>query len=244
MIFKKSPFPNYHQLQKIIKKAILAQEVKPGEMIPSEREYAETYCISKMTVRQALSNLVDEGYLYRVRGKGTFVAPMKMEQPKAIIGFSEHTFSKGMKPETSVITFKEINSSLELAEKLNVARGAILYELHRLRLVDELVIGFERLYIPKDLAPNLTLKQSAASICEYMEKKVGLTIQKGSEIIEASTANKRDSVVLNIEEGSPVLKIERRSMLGSCTPFELAKSVYRADRYQYKIDMERQKNTI
>lgn len=77
MIQKNSPSPIYHQLEEEIKGAIQSLELVPGEMIPSEKEYTEKYGISRMTVRQAISNLVNGGYLYRQRGKGTFVAEQK-----------------------------------------------------------------------------------------------------------------------------------------------------------------------
>lgn len=81
MIQKNSLSPLYYQLEEEIKEAIQKLELAPGEMIPSEKEYTEKYEISRMTVRQAISNLVNDGYLYRQRGKGTFVAQQKLEQP-------------------------------------------------------------------------------------------------------------------------------------------------------------------
>lgn len=77
MIDKQSPIPIYYQLEQYMKEKIEKGEWQPGEMIPSERELAEMYDISRMTVRQAVNNLVNDGYLIRRRGKGTFVAAQK-----------------------------------------------------------------------------------------------------------------------------------------------------------------------
>lgn len=78
MINKHSPLPIYYQLEQGIKEMIEKGQLQPGEMIPSEREWAEMYEISRMTVRQAINNLVNDGYLVRKRGKGTFVATKKL----------------------------------------------------------------------------------------------------------------------------------------------------------------------
>jgi GntR family transcriptional regulator len=240
MIQKNSPLPIYYQLEEGIKEAIQQQELIPGEMIPSEREYAEKYGISRMTVRQALSNLVNDGYLYRQRGKGTFVAHQKIEQPlQGLTSFSEDMRSRGLEPSTRVISFTEVEASHDLAAKLEVEAGALLFELKRVRLADQLPMAYEMLYISKELAKGLTKEIAVNSIYDYVENKLGLKIQHGRQVLEASIARKTEAEMLEVAEGAPVLLIERRTTLDTNKPFELVRSVYRADRYKFTIDMER-----
>ncbi|MGX1194445.1 GntR family transcriptional regulator [Metabacillus sp. SLBN-84] len=240
MIQKNSPLPIYYQLEEAIKEAIQNQELTPGQMIPSEREYAEKYGISRMTVRQALSNLVNDGFLYRQRGKGTFVAHQKIEQPlQGLTSFSEDMRSRGLEPSTRVISFKEVPASHDLASKLEVEAGTSLFELKRIRLADQLPMAYEMLYISKETAPDLTEKIAQSSIYEYVENKLGLKIHHGRQVLEASIARRTEAEMLQVEEGAPVLMIERRSTLESNKPLEVVKSVYRADRYKFTIDMER-----
>jgi GntR family transcriptional regulator len=240
MIQKNSPLPIYYQLEEGIKVAIQQQELMPGEMIPSEREYAEKYGISRMTVRQALSNLVNDGYLYRQRGKGTFVAHQKIEQPlKGLTSFSEDMRSRGLEPSTRVISFTEVKASHDLAAKLDLEAGAPLFELKRVRLADQLPMAYEMLYISKELAQGLTKEIAVNSIYDYVENKLGLKIQHGRQVLEASIARKTEAEMLEVAEGAPVLLIERRTTLDSNKPFEVVRSVYRADRYKFTIDMER-----
>ncbi|UAL53777.1 MULTISPECIES: GntR family transcriptional regulator [Metabacillus] len=240
MIQKNSPLPIYYQLEEGIKEAIQQQELIPGEMIPSEREYAEKYGISRMTVRQALSNLVNDGYLYRQRGKGTFVAHQKIEQPlQGLTSFSEDMRSRGLEPSTRVISFTEVEASHDLAAKLEVEAGALLFELKRVRLADQLPMAYEMLYISKELAQGLTKEIAVNSIYDYVENKLGLKIQHGRQVLEASIARKTEAEMLEVAEGAPVLLIERRTTLDTNKPFELVRSVYRADRYKFTIDMER-----
>ncbi|MCM3594830.1 GntR family transcriptional regulator [Metabacillus idriensis] len=240
MIQKNSPLPIYYQLEEGIKEAIQQQQLMPGEMIPSEREYAEKYGISRMTVRQALSNLVNDGYLYRQRGKGTFVAHQKIEQPlQGLTSFSEDMRSRGLVPSTRVISFKEVEASIDLAAKLEVKAGAPLFELKRVRLADQLPMAYEMLYISKELAHGLTEEIAVNSIYDYVENKLGLKIQHGRQVLEASFARKTEAEMLEVAEGAPVLLIERRTTLDTNKPLEVVRSVYRADRYKFTIDMER-----
>src|SRR5699024_385163 len=98
MIDKNSPIPIYYQLEEHIKKLIQDGELTPGDMLPSEREYGERYSISRMTVRQAITNLVNGRILYRVKGKGTFVMEQKMEQDlQGLTSFTEDMKARGLK---------------------------------------------------------------------------------------------------------------------------------------------------
>ncbi|MCK1991203.1 GntR family transcriptional regulator [Peribacillus muralis] len=240
MIHKNSPIPIYYQLEEAIKKAIQNHRLLPGEMIPSERDYTEKYEISRMTVRQAISNLVNDGYLYRQRGIGTFVAHQKIEQPlQGLTSFSEDMQSRGHEPSTRVISLTEIKADSDLAAKLEVEAGTPIVELKRVRLADRLPMSFETVYLSKDLSRGMTEEMAQTSFYSYIEKTFRLKIQYGRQSIEASIAQKTEAEMLGIAEGAPVLLIERISRLDSKKPFEVAQSVYRADRYKLTIDMER-----
>jgi GntR family transcriptional regulator len=242
MINKNSPLPIYYQLEQGIKEMIEKGQLKPGEMIPSERELAEAYNISRMTVRQAINNLVNDGYLVRKRGKGTFVAAMKIEQPlKGLTSFSEDMRARGMEPGTTVLDFNIVPASSLLAQLLDVREGADLYEIRRIRLADGLPMALETLYIPCTLVPDLTREIVSGSVYDFIEKELGLTIQSGVQVIEASVAHKMEAELLQIKEGAPVLLMQRRSYLNDGRPLEVVKSVYRGDRYKFTIEMERSK---
>lgn len=240
MINKHSPLPIYYQLEQNIKEMIEKGELKPGEMIPSEREWAETYEISRMTVRQAINNLVNDGYLVRKRGKGTFVATKKIEQPlKGLTSFSEDMRARGMEPGAKVLYFHIIPANPSLAEQLDVREGADIYEIRRIRLADQLPMALETAYISCSLVPNLAAENISSSIYDFIENKLGLTIRFATQVLEASVARKMEAEMLQIKEGAPVLLIQRNSYLDNGQPLEVVKSVYRADRYKFMIEMER-----
>jgi GntR family transcriptional regulator len=240
MINKHSPLPIYYQLEQGIKEMIEKAQLKPGEMIPSERELAETYEISRMTVRQAINNLVSDGYLVRKRGKGTFVAAKKIEQPlKGLTSFSEDMRARGMEPGTNVLEFRIIPANQSLAQQLDIREGGDIYEIRRIRLADQLPMALETAYVPCALVPGLTREIVSGSVYEFIENELGLKIKSGVQVLEASVARKVEAEILQMKEGAPVLLIQRNSYLENGQPLELVKSIYRGDRYKFTIEMER-----
>ncbi|MBA2873281.1 GntR family transcriptional regulator [Thermaerobacillus caldiproteolyticus] len=240
MINKHSPLPIYYQLEQGIKEMIEKQQLKPGEMIPSERELAETYDISRMTVRQAINNLVNDGYLVRKRGKGTFVAAKKIEQPlKGLTSFSEDMRARGMDPGTNVLDFHIIPADQSLAQQLDIREGSDIYEIRRIRLADQLPMALETSYLPCALVPGLTRGIVSGSVYEFIENKLGLTIRSAVQVLEASVARKVEANLLQVKEGAPVLSIQRNSYLENGRPLEVVRSIYRGDRYKFTIEMER-----
>ena len=104
-IYRNSPVPRYHQLKEILREKVSTEEWKPGDLIPSERELSETYSISRMTARQAITDLVNEGLFYREQGRGTFVADNRItQQLLQLTGFTEDIQARGQRPSTIVLS--------------------------------------------------------------------------------------------------------------------------------------------
>ncbi|RFU63274.1 phosphonate metabolism transcriptional regulator PhnF [Bacillus sp. V59.32b] len=241
MINKNSPVPIYYQLQEQIKNMIEKGELTPGDLISSEREYAERYQISRMTIRQALTKLVDEGYLYRVKGKGTFVTERKIEQPlQGLTSFTEDMKARGMVPGNELLSFEIIPANNLIAGHLNIQEHGPVYEIKRIRLADDVPMALETTYIPANLIKGLTDEiMRHQSLYDYIEDQQHIKIDRGEQVIESSIADQMESQYLKIKKGSPILLIQRKSYLEDGTPIELVKSVYRADRYRFMINMKR-----
>jgi GntR family transcriptional regulator len=185
MIDKSSPVPIYHQLEEYIKQQIENGTLKIEETIPSEREYAERYQISRMTVRQALNNLVTEGYLYRQKGRGTFVSKQKVEQQlQGLTSFTEDMIARGMKPGNRLISFEIIPASKQIASRLKLSEHAPVYEIKRVRLADDVPMAFETTYVPANLIKGLTEEIITDSLYRYVEEKLSLVIFEASKQIE------------------------------------------------------------
>lgn len=240
MINKNSPIPLYHQLEEHIKELIEIGELKPGGSVPPEREFAEKYKISRMTVRQAFTNLVNEGYLHRMQGKGTFVAERKIEQAlQGLTSFTEDMKARGMEPGTQLIRFEIIPAPSQIAGQLAIPEYGPVYEIKRIRLADGVPMAIETNYISANLIQGITEKIVNQSLYAYIESQLFLNIDRASQIIESSIASPNEAKLLNISKGAPVMLIQRNTFLKDGTPVELVKSVYRADRYKFMIQLNR-----
>ncbi|MCM3616496.1 GntR family transcriptional regulator [Sutcliffiella horikoshii] len=240
MIDKTSPIPMYYQLESHIKNQINAGIILPGDSIPSEREYAENYGISRMTVRQAINSLVNEGLLYRKKGSGTFVSEKKIEQPlQGLTSFTEDMRKRGMSPTSELIHFEVIPATTFIANELKINEYAPVYEIKRIRLADGEPMALETNYLSANMVKGLTEEVVNASIYAYIEEKLNLRIAHADQLIESIKASTEDGKLLKIEKGHPMLYIQRNTYLQDGTPLELVKSVYRGDRYKFHIKMNR-----
>lgn len=240
MINKNSPVPIYHQLEEYIKQQIENGILMEEASIPSEREYAERFQISRMTVRQAINNLVSEGYLTRQKGRGTFVNKKKVEQElQGMTSFTEDMLSRGMSPSSTLLSFQIIPADKKTAFDLRIEENDSVYKIKRIRLADGAPMALETAYIPVELVPGLTEENSNLSLYQYIEEHLSLSISEATQEIEASIASSDDAETLGINIGDPILLIERISYLQNEVPFELVKSTFRADRYRFVHTMKR-----
>lgn len=240
MVDKQSPLPFYFQLEEAIKKRIEKGELAPGQMIPSEREYAEHHGISRMTVRQAITNLVNDGYLYRQKGKGTFVARKKIEQKlQGLTSFTEDMKARGMKPSSRLIRFKIVPASEVVAQELAIQVYDPVYEIQRVRLADDLPMALETTSIPANLVHGLTEEHVRGSLYQYIGAVLETPIDYARQMIESSSAREVESEYLGVKKGSPILLIQRNTYLSDGTALEVVQSAYRADRYKFMIEMHR-----
>ncbi|MBM7539903.1 GntR family transcriptional regulator [Amphibacillus cookii] len=242
MINKDSPIPIYYQLEEIIKQKMQSEELQPGDLLPSEREYAEAYHISRMTVRQAINNMVNAGLLYRQKGRGTFVAEQKFEQDlSGLTSFSEDMKKRNLNPSNQLISIQLINNIPLINDRLNLNTDDFIYEIKRLRLANEEPIALETIYTPEKIVGEIDQAHVTKSFYDYIENQLNLKIKHGIQTIEAALANKDEIKYLNIKKGDPILLMQRTSFLigQEGTPIEYVKSAYRADKYKFNMQMKR-----
>ncbi|MFA9556599.1 GntR family transcriptional regulator [Evansella sp. AB-rgal1] len=241
MINKNSPIPIYYQLEELIRNNIENGIFREGDLVPSERTLSEEYGISRMTIRQALTNLVKEGLLVREKGKGTFVAKKKLEQPLMnLTSFSEDMKGRGLEPSTILIGFEEVQLSATECKELNIDVKSISYRVKRLRLADGIPMAYEELVSPKSLLGEVNETMFLQkSFYNHIEEKLKLRIDSAKQTLEPAISNEIESNLLHIKIGSPVLLMRRIGFLADGTPFELVKSVYRGDRYKFITEMKR-----
>jgi GntR family transcriptional regulator len=235
-LHRDGPVPLYCQLKQLLKEQLLqSSPCPPDTRIPGEEELAATYRVSRMTARQAIVELVNEGILYRRAGKGTFVARPKIERKLArLTGYFDEMASRGFQPGSQILEESVIQAGLKIAGFLDLRIDDRVLQVFRLRLADEEPMALQTFHIPFDRCPELVEDDlSCNSLYHLLEQKYGLKLGHAEERITATTASRRQAALLSIDKDAPLLQIERLTFLDSGVPIEFVENFYRADRYVY-----------
>lgn len=240
MLDKQSRIPMYVQIEEELKRRVDEGEFAIGAAIPSERELTELFGVSRMTVRQSITNLVNEGLLYREKGRGTFVAVPKVEQPlNGMTSFTEDMQARGLVPSNKLLSFEKMMPDQNIAKELRLDRKEEVYLVERIRYADEKPMAIERTYLPVKLFPKLSREALKGSLYSLIEQEQKQSISHASQRMEAALAKKEDAEFLQISVPAAILIIERTSYLSDGLPFEIVRSIYRADRYKFITEIQR-----
>jgi GntR family transcriptional regulator len=232
---KDSSVPIYSQVERIVMDMIDSGRLSAGQRAPSEREIAETLGISRMTARAAMSNLVADGYLYSVPGKGTFVSNPKMRQELLeLTSFTEDMRNRGLKPGSRLLDIGVTHQASEkIYRTLELPVGEDLIRIHRLRTADGVPMCLETSYLPRSYVPWL-LEEDFESGSLYLGlESHGIELVRAEEHLEATVVRETESELLTVPVGSPALLIERTTYTEGDRPIEYVKSLYRGDRYRF-----------
>ena len=212
MINKNIPIPIYYQLMQEIKDSIENGELKPGDPIPTEFEIMTAHGISRATVRQAILQLVNEGYLRRIKAKGTFVKSPQ-EKPRflgSLKGFSQEMQQDGILHYTKVLDNRIISAPLKISEKLHLENEAPIFYLKRLRFVKEEPVLIAESHLPAKLFTGIEDKNfEDVSLYETMEKNYGIVLHHGRrEFMPVMPSSTEDVELLKISSKVPILYVE------------------------------------
>ncbi|MCR2821477.1 GntR family transcriptional regulator [Lederbergia panacisoli] len=234
-----SVIPLYHQLKELLKESIEKDGVKPGDKMPSENELCTQFNISRNTAKKAIEDLVQEGVLKRIKGKGTFIAKPKLEQ--SLTGF--YSFSKvmqesGLESKDIMIDLKVVKPTTKVMRILQLHRNDKVIELKRLRCANNEPIILETSYIPERLVQGISTKDiQNSSLYDVMEKTFGIMVAKAKEVFEPILIQEYESKYLEVKEGYPALLLERIAFDTSETPVEFCHSVVRGDRCRFYTEL-------
>jgi GntR family transcriptional regulator len=231
---KSSFTPMYFQIQAQLLKMIHSGQLRAGDPLPSEEELSRVYVVSRMTARQALQSLKEQGLATRHKGRGTFVTQPRVEQDIAhLAGFTAEMRALGMKPTSRVLAAEIIPASAEIATRLAVDVGSPTFRLHRLRSADELPVAVENIWLSMARFPGIQkLDFAQLSLYQTLRERYHIRLSKADEVIEAHAAGKQEAELLEIPQRSSLLIISRTLWSVEGTPVEVARSCYRGDRYR------------
>jgi GntR family transcriptional regulator len=231
--------PLYYQLKQHIEAQIRSGIWKPGDQVPSEAVLGEKFRISRTTVRQALGELVNQGMLTRVQGKGTFVAHPRIRQRLArLTGFTEDFQTRLMKPASQILRQEREPAVARVASALRIAEGTPVLVLERLRLADDLPMAVEISHLPEILFPAFNAEEfPSGSLYTYLAEKFNTIPTTAHQDMEAIACPKPQAHLLGLAKGGPVLHIYRTTFDQFGRPFEQVESFYRGDRYVFQAEL-------
>jgi GntR family transcriptional regulator len=236
---KDLPTPLYHQLKLALMSAIESGQWEAGQQLPNEGKLAESFGVSKITVRQALQELADLGYVRREQGRGTFVSKPKLDQgPRELTSFSEEMRRHRLKPSSRVLEKHVTKAGQRAAEALQLREEEPVFVLKRLRIAEDEPMGVQTAHIPLSLVPGLLDEDlENVSLYEVLQNRYSLYPAKARETYFAVPVEESAAELLGIAAGSPVFAVERVTLLASGKPFEFVQSVMRGDRYSVILEL-------
>ncbi|MCI2420178.1 GntR family transcriptional regulator [Saccharopolyspora sp. K220] len=229
--------PKHAQLREILR-GLANSELLPGSPVPSERDLALRYGVSRLTVREAVGQLVAEGLLVRVRGKGTFTTRPRVDSQLHLASFTEDMRRRGMRPETEVLEAAEAIPPPRTAEALGIDPDQRAYWLYRLRKADGAPMAVERGWYHSGMLPRLLDHDLTASLYTLLARRYDVQLESGTQTVLAEGADAETARLLGVRTGSPVL-VFRRIATAQGQPVEDMTSWYRGDLYQVTMQLDR-----
>lgn len=230
--------PVYIAMHNELRKKVLSKEWVKGQKIPSERDLATEFDVSRMTARQAVSSLVEEGLLERRQGAGTFVASDKVrEKLKGIPSFTETIERLGKKPSSKLISFYTKHASESEAEKLKISQDEEVIVMERIRYADDEPICFEVATIPYYIVSELNKEDLKQHLYRSLSD-IGYHVARAEQVISATWASEKVADMLNVKRESPILRLKQVSYTQEDKPFEYVRAQYVGSRYEFFIEAQ------
>jgi len=241
MRFQNKKVPLYYQIESILREKIVSGKLAEGEQLPTESELSQEYGVSRITVRQALASLVEEGLLEKRQGRGTFVS--KRETVKGtmrLTGFIEDLMAMGIATRVKVLDIDTVPASKAEASQLQVGVGTPVRQVKRLRYVKTTPFSYIINYLPLDVGEQLSPSDFASgSLLKRLEERCHIELGEAIQVINASLADGYVASLLATNVGAPLLSIERTVYSKTGRPVEYVRTLYRSDLYCYTVKLVR-----
>ncbi len=237
MLDKNSLIPLYIQLENLLLRKIEREEIRIGDLIPSENELAKEFSVSRMTAKKAIDLLAIKGLVERIKGKGTYVIgkDKKIELPlNRLRGFTQKVKEMGLEPENIVPVLEKRKANEKIANLLGINVEEEIWYMERIRQIGCTPAVFEQSYIAVSLLPNLKREDLLNSKFEYV-KKQGLEISDSDREISAEIPNDYVASSLQLKRNEPILLAECITYLKNGKVLEYSTIYYNQKKYRFKL---------
>jgi GntR family transcriptional regulator len=243
MIDHTSKLPFYEQLKRIIDHQLASKQLKPGDMLPTEAQLCDRYGVSRTVVRQAIGDFVTSGRLYRLRGKGTFVAGWALDERfvRPTLGFFDDLTAAGLSVSNDLVGLEVEAADEALATALAVPDGARCLRLERIRRVDGEITAFMRSFFAESLHPRLVAQLRTSnfrhtSLHRLLEAATGIRPHSGHRWVQAVVADAELAAYLHVGEGDPLLYVESVEDDAAGRRSEYSQAWHRGDRTRLELE--------
>jgi GntR family transcriptional regulator len=231
--------PLYLQVKAWLEEQIASGKLKPHRRVPSERDLSERFEISRMTVRQALTEMVHDGRLYSRVGMGTFVADPLIRQPlRSLTGFTEDMRDRGSVPSSRLLRCELVPMPAHLRSVFPVETSRFVVALERLRLADDRPLMVETTHLSFPHVERLVGAELSGSLYAHLKDTFGIYPAAADQDVIARRARPQEIALLDMDEETAVLEFTRVTSDRGGKVFEHVVSVYRGDRYRFVIRLE------
>jgi GntR family transcriptional regulator len=230
----------YIQIREALREQIKRGDLKPGQRLPSEDEVAAQFGVSRMTARQGISDLIDEGLLYRRRGIGTFVAQSHVERDhNRLTSFFDTTRAEDSEFDFRLLCREVVPAKLMVAKALMLQEGEPAIRIKTLRLADGVPVTMHDEYVPYKLCPALLQEDLSCRSAWQILEAYGYKVRNAVQVVEAKPADGETAKLLEMNEGAPILYKQRTILAEDGTPLEFTLCYNRGDRYLLKMTLLR-----
>ncbi|MBF8179686.1 GntR family transcriptional regulator [Herminiimonas contaminans] len=236
-----STIPLYTQIKEALRAKIIDGTYVAHQRLPSESEMINAFGVSRITVRQAMNDLQQEGLLFKVHGKGTFVAmPNVSQELTHLQGFGEAMRHLGHETFSEVFGLSSVPGTAIACLKLGIDLGAQVTEIRRVRYLNREPISIDYSWVRHEIGSNLSEKNlKDKDLFSLLENELGQPLHSADVEIDATSASAEIAARLNVAANSPILRIERLTYASESKPLVFEYIHYRAESFKYKLKVLR-----
>ncbi|PYZ94002.1 transcriptional regulator [Salipaludibacillus keqinensis] len=228
--------PLYRQIANQMKEEITTERWTKGETIPTEAKLSELFNASRVTIRQAIKLLVQEGLLYKIQGSGTYVSENKFEHNiYSLKGFTEEMHALNKTTKNKILTFSIIEPDERIQTILGLGVEEKVFFVRRQRWVENTPLVVEDTYLPLKLFPDLSYKTMEGSKYDYIEREKGMKIKESFQEVIPLLPDREIQSLLQLTEAIPIIKVQLFSHLMDDTTFEYTEIYFKSDEYKFTI---------
>ena len=232
--------PMYRQIADALRDKINADELKPGDALPTESSLQEAFNVSRVTVRQALKLLTEEQIVESIQGSGTYVKEERVNYDiYQLTGFYEKLADRNVDTHSEVSIFEVLKADAKLAEKLNLSHDDKVWHVKRVRFIKQKPVNLEETWMPLAMFPDLTWEVMENSKYHYVEQLKKLVIDRSEQELVPIMPSEEAIAALALDPAKPILEKASRGFLKDGRVFEYSRNVFNTDDYKFTLVAKR-----